>query len=834
VRVNDDVLAPCAPEEQRPTFAALAEVSPDAALLMDRDTRIVWGNRAVSRLFGMDVADALGRSALDFLHPDDLHLAALSFSSVQSKEVGTPIELRVRGADGWRLIELIGAPIDDHLLVTVRDLTERRRWEVAGNEVARLQSLVQNAGSITILLSREGVVRGSSGAMARLLGVDQEWLEGRDIECIVEVADRPVLADALREVASAASVGRATTVDVRMTHAGGHAVPYALTITNLLDDPTLEALVVTGHDITDRVRTEAQLRSANSVLAATLESTAEGILVVDRTGTPTNFNRRFADMWDLEPERIAYSDPVVLGKAMERLADPAAFYAFTRRIYDDPECETHDVLALSDGRIFERASLPQRIDGRVAGRVWSFRDVTDHRRMEEELVHQAFHDPLTGLANKALFQDRIAHAALRLQRHGGRMAILFIDLDDFKTVNDSLGHSVGDELLVTVSERIAACLRPGDTAARLGGDEFAVLIEAVAGDDDAPTIAERIIDSLPEPVLLSGRTVAAAASVGITYADQHARADEVLRNADLAMYTAKAAGKNCFRVFADEMHRAVVERLDLETHLRGAAEREELVVHYQPIVEVATRRIVAMEALVRWNHPERGLLGPGSFVPFAEQGGLIDQIGHHVLLAACEQARRWIHEVGDAAPAISVNLSPRQLLDPRFPDRVEAMLHRCGLPANQLILEITEGALMEDPAAAVVSLERLSRLGVRLAVDDFGTGYSSLAYLQQFPVDLLKIDGAFIDDSLLQPGWSLAEVIVQIAHALGLTPIAEGVEHAVEAEALEAFGCELAQGFHFSRPVDADGAAELVRASAAAQASREVADASRIRGRATA
>ncbi len=815
MRVNDDVLAPSTLGDQRIDFAALAEALPDAAMLIDRDIRIVWGNRAATRMFGMEPSEAVGRSALDFLHPDDLQLAALSFTSVQSKEVGTPLELRVRGTTGWRLIELIGAPIGDDLLVTIRDLTERRRWEVAGNEVARLQSLVQNAGSITILLSREGVVRASSGAMARLLGIDQEWLEGRDIECLVEVDDRPALRRALRSVAEAASVeDRATTVDVRMTHGDGHEVPYALTITNLLDDPTMEALVLTGHDISDRVRTEQELRSANSVLAATLESTADGILVVGREGRVTNFNRRFAGMWNLPKEAMeSGSDPVLLSAAMEKLADPEAFYSFTQRIYAEPECETHDVLALADGRIFERASLPQRIGGEVVGRVWSFRDVTEHRRMEEELVHQAFHDPLTGLANKALFRDRMAHAAMRLQRHGGRLAVLFIDLDDFKTVNDSLGHSAGDQLLVTVSERITASLRPGDTAARVGGDEFAVLIESVSGEDDAPMIAERIIESLREPVLLGGRTVTAAASVGITYGDHGADADDVLRNADLAMYTAKSAGKGCYRIFADEMHRAAVERLDLETHLRGAAEREELVVHYQPIVEVSTRRIVAMEALVRWNHPERGLLGPLSFVPFAEQGGLIDEIGHHVLVTACGEARRWRDEVGDAAPAASVNLSPRQLLDPRFPDRVEVVLHRCGLPAEQLILEITEEALMEDPAAAVASLERLSRLGVRLAVDDFGTGYSSLAYLQKFPVDLLKIDGAFIDDSLLQPGWSLAEVIVQIAHALGLTPIAEGVEHAVEAEALQAFGCELAQGYLFSRPVDADAATVLVRSS---------------------
>ena len=815
--MNDDVLSASAVDRWWPGQGGLAEASPDATLLIDPDTRIVWGNRAASRLFGMELSEALGRSALDFLHPDDLQVAALSFSSVQSKEVGTPLELRVRSADGWRLIELIGAPLDGHLLVTVRDLTERRRWEVAGNEVARLQSLVQNAGSITVLLGRDGIVRGSSGAMARLLAVDQEWLEDREICSIVEPVDRPVLRDALRRVVAATEVEeRAVTVEVRMTHGDGQEIPYALTITNLLDDPTLEGLVVTGHDISDRVHTEQELRATNSVLTATLEATADGILVVDRDGKVTNFNRRFAEMWRLPSRALdTLDDDVLLATAMDQLADPGEFRARTDEVYSDPDGESHDVLELSDGRMFERDSRPQRIDGRVAGRVWSFRDVTEHRRMEEELVHQAFHDPLTGLANQALFRDRISHAALRLRRHGGRLAVLFIDLDDFKTVNDSLGHSAGDQLLVTVSRRLAACLRPGDTAARLGGDEFAVLIEEVTGEDDAPMIAERLIAALQDPVVVGGRKVTAGASVGITYGDQDASADEVLRNADLAMYTAKSAGKNCYRIFADEMHLAAVERLDLEMHLHGAAEREELVVHYQPIVEVSTGRIAAMEALVRWNHPERGLLGPLSFIPFAEQGGLIDQIGHHVLVAACEEACRWAEVVGaEHAPAVSVNLSPRQLLDPRFPDRVELLLHRCELPPAQLILEITEGALMEDPAAAVQSLERLSRLGVRLAVDDFGSGYSSLAYLQQFPVDLLKIDGAFIDDTLLRPGWSLAEVIVQIAHALGLTPIAEGVEHAEEAEALAAFGCELAQGYHFARPVDADSALELVRSAA--------------------
>ena len=547
------------------------------------------------------------------------------------------------------------------------------------------------------------------------------------------------------------------------------------------------------------------------MLAATLESTADGILVVDRTGRITSWNSRFAEMWQVPPGLFAeHDDHSALASLLEQLCDPDAFVAKVHEVWEEPESTSHDTLEFKDGRVLERDSLPQRIDGEVAGRVWSFRDVTEHRRLQNELTHQAFHDPLTGLANKALFRDRVDHAATRLQRHGGQLAVLFIDLDDFKTVNDSLGHSAGDSLLRVVSDRLSRCVRAGDTAARLGGDEFAVLMDVLVDPNDAIDVAERIIVALQEPVVLDGLLVSATASIGIAYGSAGAGSDEMLRNADLAMYTAKAGGKNCCRVFAREMHRAAVERLDLEAHLRGAVERDELVVHYQPIYELQSGRIAGFESLVRWLHPERGLLSPLSFIPFAEETGLIDEIGHHVLVTACEEAARWTGIVGGAdAPAVSVNVAPRQLLDVHLPDRVESLLDRCRLDPPRLILEITEGALMKDPAAANVGLRRLSDLGVRLAVDDFGTGYSSLAYLQQFPIDLFKIDGSFVSDILSRSGSLLVQAIVQISHTLGLVPVAEGVESAAQSEALSACGCDLAQGFHLGRPVDAESTRAL-------------------------
>jgi predicted signal transduction protein with EAL and GGDEF domain len=328
-------------------------------------------------------------------------------------------------------------------------------------------------------------------------------------------------------------------------------------------------------------------------------------------------------------------------------------------------------------------------------------------------------------------------------------------------------------------------------------------------------------------VLLDALEIRTTASVGIAYGSSGTGSDEMLRNADLAMYTAKAGGKNCARVYAREMHRAAVERLDFEAHLRGAAERGELVVHYQPIYELGNGRVTALEALVRWHHPERGPLAPLAFIPFAEETGLIDEIGRHVLITACEEARRWGLEMGSDAPAVSINVAPRQLLDVQLPDRVEELLERCALEPARLILEITEGALMKDPIAAGVGLERLSKLGVRLAVDDFGTGYSSLAYLQQFPIDLLKIDRSFVNDVLTKSGSLLVQAIVQISHTLGLIPVAEGVESQAQADALVAFGCDLAQGFHLGRPADAAATGELLRRSVAPAAGQGVLETSR-------
>jgi len=441
--------------------------------------------------------------------------------------------------------------------------------------------------------------------------------------------------------------------------------------------------------------------------------------------------------------------------------------------------------------------------------VWSFSDITERKRLQDELAHQAFHDSLTDLPNQALFRDRVEHALIRAQRLQTRVAVLFIDLDNFKTVNDSLGHTVGDELLVAVTDRLIDVLRQGDTAARMGGDEFAVLLEDLEDTAVASHIADRVIEQLRQPFRVAAKEVYVGASVGIAFDGRGAMADQLLRNADLAMYTAKVRGRGQSQVYEPAMHDAALERLEVEGDLRRAVERGELIVYYQPIVDVAGGAMRGVESLVRWQHPRRGLLSPATFIPLAEESGLIIDIGRHVLLTSCVQVQAWQATSPDLS--VSVNLSPRQLSDPHLVGDVAEVLRVSGLAPGHLTLEITEGAMMRDTDATIARLEELKDLGVKLAVDDFGTGYSSLSYLQRFPIDILKIDRSFVIglDGDAEAS-ALARAIVRLAQTLQLSAVAEGVETETQLDRLRALGCQFAQGFHLAMPQPADAMAALL------------------------
>jgi diguanylate cyclase (GGDEF)-like protein/PAS domain S-box-containing protein len=456
-------------------------------------------------------------------------------------------------------------------------------------------------------------------------------------------------------------------------------------------------------------------------------------------------------------------------------------------------------------------------DPAVQGVVLNIHDVDQRRRAEEDLRHQAFHDPLTGLANRALLRDRIEQALARSSRDAGGVAVLFCDLDGFKTVNDTLGHNAGDELLQVAADRLQSLARGGDTVARLGGDEFAVVVEGGAELlDGAATLADRMLQSLSDPVEIANTPMVMTASIGIALSadtnpkERVSTPDELLRRADIAMYDAKAAGRNRYSVYDVATSSATINQLSMTRELLEALERDEFVIHYQPVVDLSTRRLTGFEALIRWQHPTRGTVPPLEFIPAAEESGAIVAIGRWVLKQACAAAMQWPARDEDPPLTVAVNIAARQLDTDALITDVARALTTSGLEPQRLILELTESTLVTSPDAVAKRLTQLRQLGVRIAIDDFGTGYSSLSYLQRFPIDILKIDQSFtktIDDPNRLP--AIVQGLLELGRTLKLEVIAEGIERPEQQAALAREGCQLGQGFLFSRPISQDDAVAL-------------------------
>jgi diguanylate cyclase (GGDEF)-like protein/PAS domain S-box-containing protein len=558
--------------------------------------------------------------------------------------------------------------------------------------------------------------------------------------------------------------------------------------------------------------TEISRRDSEAYFRTLVHHAADVILIVDDSG-----RIRYAS-----PSAVTlFGGPLHPGATLDELIHTADGSPVSQslRLARSGESRTDSVdrtVRRADGsQVQVEASYRDlRRDPTVRGLVITLRDVTAQRSLESELTHQAFHDSLTGLANRILFQDRLRQAVARTERTGAVVGVLFIDLDDFKIVNDTIGHEAGDQLLVGVGQRLVGCLRPHDTVARLGGDEFAALIDDALDPTEVEDLAERISRALAEPFPLGDGLVSGAASIGVATTAEGAGGEELLRQADLALYVAKGAGKGQWRRYQAALHTAVLERLELRAALDQSVADNSFTLRYQPIVQLATAAAIGFEALVRWNHPTRGLVSPGEFIEVAEESGLIIPIGAWVLRSAMTDAVRWRDSRPAAiAPYLSVNVSARQFRTPGFVEQVQRDLAETGLPPTALMLEITESLLLRDDEQVWADLAALRDIGVRVAIDDFGTGYSSLSYLRHVPIDVLKIDRSFIDTMTSSPQQrALVDGIVRLAHTLGLQVIAEGVEEPAERDLLLDMGCPFGQGYLFALPLSYGEASKWIYA----------------------
>lgn len=570
-------------------------------------------------------------------------------------------------------------------------------------------------------------------------------------------------------------------------------------------------------------RSEAAIKQQKNWLNTVLESIGDAVITTDIVGTVTFINR-------VAESITQWSKAEALGK---NINDVIPMVSSEKKSIENPirqALERGKGDTLAEGTLLitkhqqevpvdDSAVLILDNNQEVHGAVIVFRDVTERLKAKQELFHHAYYDALTNLPNRSLFMDRLQHVIDLNKRHSNcKYAVLFVDLDRFKIVNDSLGHPIGDQLLITTAKRLENCLRPTDTVARFGGDEFAILLEQVSGLEMACQLAQRINCELSPPFQLGNCDIFNSASIGIVEGrEQYEKAEDLIRDADIAMYQAKASGKGCYAIFDDDMHRQAKGRLTLENDLRRAITESTLTVYYQPIVSLVTQQLTGVEALARWKHPERGFIPPDIFIPIAEETGLIVQLDQWVLQQACQQVRAWQEQYPQQGQlSVSVNLSSQNFSNSDVVRQVKQTLIETKLPTESLNLEITETALIENPESAAKILSELKQLGTQIYIDDFGTGYSSLSYLHKYPIDTLKIDRSFIQNiDCNSDQLEIARTIIVLAKTLNMVAIAEGIETAEQLAAMKSLNCEYAQGYYFHRPLSSEQMTALLMNSKA-------------------
>ena len=810
--------------ESEERFRALTQNSSDVITLLGVYGTIRYQSPSSERILGYSPEEMVGKNVFDYVHPEDLGLVEMIFvEGLRDPGRRPSVEYRLRHKDGsWRWLESVVANLLGHrdvggVVFNSRDVTERRRTEERlGEAEEKYRTLVERIPAIIYVQEPNDPNRTTyvSPQYEATLGylLEQDLGDPNHWVRIMHPEDRErVLAEDRRTD----ETGEPFKVEYRLLARDGRVV-WIRDEATLVRDEEGRPLYWLGIqlDVTDQKRAKDALRESEERFKSSFRDAATGMALVATNGRWLQVNRALCRI-------VGYSEEELLEKTFQDITHP-----------DDLEADLGHVRRMLAGEI-ETYQLEKRYLHKEGSVVWGLlsvslvrdeggeplyfvaqiQDITERKMLEEQLEHRAFHDHLTDLPNRYLFVDRLGQALRRTRRRKGRrVAVLFVDLDRFKVINDSLGHEAGDILLVLVSERLRRCSRPEDTLARFGGDEFVVLLQDIEDPSEAVKVAGRITEELKRPFVVEGRELFVRASLGVAVGDADTPSPEgLLRDADTAMYRAKHEGSDC-RMFDPAMYEWALKRMELEHDLRRAVEGEELVVHYQPIVNLQSGEAWGVEALVRWEHPERGLLSPMEFVPMAEESGLVVPLGERVLEEACRRATLWQEMHLHPRPlVVSVNLSARQLRRSDLARTVEKVLRETGLDARSLSLDITETVYVETLEENTATLDELRRMGVRVSIDDFGMGYSSLSYLKRLPADALKIDKSFvaglgedIEDT------AIVRMVIDLAHTFGMEVVAEGVESWAQAELLREMGCDMAQGFCFCEPVPTERIPELI------------------------
>ena len=694
------------------------------------------------------------------------------------------------------------------------DVTERKRTEeMLQHSENKYRVLFEDSADATWLMDEKGFLDCNSAALQMFgYAIGTEMLHPADVSPPSQPDGTNSRTAAERKIAAAFLNGNERFEWLHQRKNGStFPAEVCLTALTLSGRPRLLATV---RDITERKLADDALLLKTAMLEAQAETTIDGILVVDESDHIVLANKQFGLAFGIPQEVLSTGDDLIVRKHVtDQVEAPDAFVKRVNYLNSHRSEKSRDELRFKSGKIFDRYSAPL-VDskGRYRGRIWYFRDITDRKVAEERIQFLAYYDALTGLPNRTLLQDRLAKALAGASRRNDKVALLFLDLDGFKIINDSLGHSVGDLLLKQIADRLKRFSRDQDTVARLGGDEFLIVLSDVKDIPDAAVAAERLMDAMTGGFVVQGHPLSVSCSLGISIFPEHGVDGETLiKHADAAMYSAKDNGRNNIQLFTDQMNAQAVERLALESSLRRALEKKELFLVYQPQMDVATGKITGLEALLRWQHPELGLVPPDRFIRIAENSGLIIPIGEWVLRAACSQARRWQDE-GIPPVVVAVNVSAVQFRQPGFCALIKRVLEETGLAPQYLGLELTEGLLLADADVTFAVLQDLKAMGLSLAIDDFGTGYSGFSYLRHFWVSKLKIDRSFIRDVAVNPDdAAITAAIISMAKSLRLKAVAEGVENEAQMSFLRAHHCDEIQGYYFSRPLTAEKAADKLR-----------------------